>query len=169
MGALATGEPLNGRLAQPSGAAGASQDRAGFRPVHLGALLAVVFGTLTAGFILLIAFIWLAERYEPLTAAAALAGFFLLVTIIAFVCCLRSRRRTIERAELALAARRNAAWLDPKLVGGALQVSRTVEGRKLVPLLALGILAASVGMEWFGRDKTKVESDEQDRELARAA
>jgi hypothetical protein len=35
--------------------------------------------------------------------------------------------------------------------------------------LALGILAASVGMEWFGRDKTKVESDEQDRELARAA
>ncbi len=48
-------------------------------------------------------------------------------------------------------------------------MSRTVEGRKLVPLLALGILAASVGMEWFGRDKTKVESDEQDRELARAA
>ena len=137
--------------------------------LFIWALLAVVFGTLTAGFILLIAFIWLAERYEPLTAAAALAGFFLLVTIIAFVCCLRSRRRTIERAELALAARRNEAWLDPKLVGGALQVSRTVEGRKLVPLLALGILAASVGMEWFGRDKTKVESDEQDRELARAA
>ncbi len=106
--------------------------------LFIWALLAVVFGTLTAGFILLIAFIWLAERYEPLTAAVALAGFFLLVTIIAFVCCLRSRRRTIERAELALAARRNAAWLDPKLVGGALQVSRTVEGRKLVPLLALG-------------------------------
>ncbi len=44
--------------------------------LFIWALLAVVFGTLTAGFILLIAFIWLAERYEPLTAAAALAGFF---------------------------------------------------------------------------------------------
>jgi hypothetical protein len=33
------------------------------------ALLAGVFGVLTAGFVLLIAFIWLAERYDPLTAA----------------------------------------------------------------------------------------------------
>jgi len=69
------------------------------------------------------------ERYEPLIAAVALAGFFLLVTIIALICCLRSRRRTIERAELALAARRNATWLDPKLLGGAIQVSRAVGWR----------------------------------------
>jgi hypothetical protein len=71
------------------------------------AALVVVFGTLTAVFIPLIAFIWLAERFNPLIAAAALAGFFLLVTIVALICCLRSRRRTIERAELALAARRH--------------------------------------------------------------
>jgi len=47
------------------------------------AALVVVFGTLTAVFIPLIAFIWLAERFNPLIAAAALAGFFLLVTIVA--------------------------------------------------------------------------------------
>jgi len=76
------------------------------------ALLAVAFGIATAGFVLLIAFIWLAERYDPLTAAVALAGLFLLATIIAAVCCLWSRRRTTEQAELALAARRT--WLDPK-------------------------------------------------------
>jgi thiol:disulfide interchange protein len=69
------------------------------------ALLAVVFGVLTAGFILLIAFIWLAERYGPLTAATVLASLFLVATIIAAICCLWSRRRTIEQAELALAAR----------------------------------------------------------------
>jgi uncharacterized membrane protein YqjE len=69
------------------------------------ALLAVVFGIMTAGFVLLIAFIWLAQRYDPLTAATALAGLFLLAMIIAAVCCLWSRRRTIEQAELALAAR----------------------------------------------------------------
>ena len=70
--------------------------------------------------------------------------------------------------ELALAARRHTVWLDPKLVGGAIQASRTVGWRKLVPLLAVGLVAAGVGMEWFGRDKTDVESDEQDK-LARAA
>ena len=132
------------------------------------AALVVVFGTLTAVFIPLIAFIWLAERFNPLIAAVALAGFFLLVTIVALICCLRSRRRTIERAELALAARRHTVWLDPKLIGGAIQASRTVGWRKLVPLLAVGLVAAGVGMEWFGRDKTDVESDEQDK-LARAA
>jgi len=131
----------------------------------------VIFGILTAGFILLIAFIWLAERYDPLTAAMALAGFFLLVTIIALVCCLWSRRRTIESAELALAARTNATWLNPKVLGSAVQVTRAVGWRKLVPLLAVGILAAGVGMEWFGRDRPEIEGEEQNsrRKLARAA
>jgi uncharacterized membrane protein YqjE len=135
------------------------------------ALLAVVFGIVTAGLVLLIAFIWLAERYGPLTAAMALAGLFLLATIIAAVCCLWSRRRTIEQAELALAARKNVTWLDPKLLGSAIQVSRTVGWRKLVPLLAVGMLAAGVGMEWFARDRAEVENEEQHgrRKLARAA
>src|SRR5215831_137439 len=135
------------------------------------ALLAVVFGVLTASFVLLIAFIWLAERYSPLTAAMALAGLFLLATIVAAVSCLWSRRRTIEQAELALAARRTAVWLDSKVLGGAIQASRAVGWRKLVPLLAVGMLAAGVGMEWFGRERPDVESEEQNgrRKLARAA
>ncbi len=135
------------------------------------ALLAVVFGVLTAGFVLLIVFIWLAERYGPLTAAIALASLFLLATIIAAICCLWSRGRTIEQAELALAARRPAIWLDPKVLGGAIQASRAVGWRKLVPLLAIGMLAAGVGMEWFGRERPVIESEEQNghRRLARAA
>ena len=135
------------------------------------ALLAVVFGVLTAGFVLLIAFIWLAERYGPLTAAIVLASLFLLATIIAAICCLWSRRQTIEQAELALAARRPAIWLDPKVLGGAIQASRAVGWRKLVPLLAVGMLAAGVGMEWFGRERPAIESEKQNgrRRLARAA
>ena len=89
-------------------------------------LVAVVFGILTAAFILLIAFIWLAERYGALLAAAILAGLFLVVTIVAIVCSLQSRRRTIERAEVALAARKQRIWLDPKLVAGAVQGGRAV-------------------------------------------
>ena len=135
------------------------------------ALLAVAFGVLTAGFVLLIAFIWLAERYGALTAAMVLAGLFLLVTIIAGISCLWSRRRTVEQAELELAARRNAIWLDPKVLGGAIQVSRAVGWRKLVPLLAVVMLAAGVGVEWFGRERPAIKSEEQNgrRKLARAA
>jgi len=74
--------------------------------------------------------------------------------------CAHSRRRE-----------RGAQKCDLARPGGAIQVSRAVGWRKLVPLLAVGILAAGVGMELFGRDKPEVESDEQngDRELARAA
>src|SRR5215468_4777697 len=135
------------------------------------ALLAVVFGIVTAGFVLVIAFIWLSQRYDPLTAATALAGLFLLATIIAAICCLWSRRRTIEQAELALTARRPAIWLDPKVLGGAIRASRAVGWPKLVPLLAVGMLAAGVGMEWFGRERPAIESEEQNgrRRLARAA
>ena len=131
----------------------------------------MVFGVLTAGFVLLFAFIWLAGRYGPLIAAIALASLFLLATIIAAICCLWSRRRTIEQAELALTARRPAIWLDPKVLGGAIQASRAVGWRKLVPLLAVGMLAAGVGMEWFGRERPAIESEEQNgrRRLARAA
>ena len=40
--------------------------------LFIWALLAATFAILTAAFILLVAFIWLAERYDPLRAAAAL-------------------------------------------------------------------------------------------------
>src|SRR5258706_14166111 len=111
------------------------------------AALVVVFGTLTAVFIPLIAFIWLAERFNPLIAAAALARFFLLDTIVALICCLRSRRRTIERAELALAARSHTVWLDPKRVGGAIQASRTRGARKPVPPPAVRLVAAGAALD----------------------
>src|SRR5260370_29767212 len=120
------------------------------------AALVVVFGTLTAVFIPLIAFIWLAERFNPLIAAAALAGLFLLVTIVALICCLRSRRRMIERAELALAARRHTVWLDPKLGGRASQANRTAARRKLGPLRAVRPVAAGGGMELVVWDNTTV-------------
>jgi hypothetical protein len=98
-----------------------------------------------------------------------LAGFFLLVTMLALFCSLRSRRRTIERAELALAARRQAAWYDPKLVAGAIQASRGVGWRRVLPLLALGILAASLGMERSGPQREGDSEHNGRRQLARAA
>jgi thiol:disulfide interchange protein len=36
-------------------------------------------------------------------------------------------------------------------VGVTMQVSRAIGWRKLAPLLAVGVLAAGLGMQWYGR------------------
>jgi len=65
-----------------------------------------------------------------LIAAAVLAGFFLLATIVAAFCSVLPRRHTIEQAELALASRKQAAWFEPKLLAGAIQASRGIGWRR---------------------------------------
>ena len=64
-------------------------------------------GAVTFGLVIFTAFIWLAQRYSPLTAALILTGFFLLVTIIALIACMMAHRSTITQAkqELARASR----------------------------------------------------------------
>jgi hypothetical protein len=119
----------------------------------VGALLGVVSGAMTFVFLLVAAFVWLAARYDPLSAGLGLGALFLLIAIVALAYSLWLRRRTIERAEFALAARRNTPWLDPKLVGGAIALSRTIGLRKMVPLLAMGFLVAGIAMQWSGRER----------------
>jgi hypothetical protein len=116
-------------------------------------LVAVLCGAVTFGFIVFAAFIWLAEEYGPLPAALAVGGFFLLGTIVALISCVLLRRRTAERARLELAARRPSPWLDPRLLGVGMQLSRSVGARKLIPLLAIGFFAAALGMQALGRDR----------------
>ena len=116
-------------------------------------LIAALCGAVTFGFIVFAAFIWLAEHYGPLPAALAVGGFFLLGTIGALVACVVLRRRTAERAKLELAARRPSPWLDPRLLGAGLQISRSIGARKLIPLLAVGFFAAALGMQALGRNR----------------
>jgi hypothetical protein len=101
--------------------------------------------------------VWLAQTYDPFTAGLGLGVLFLLITIITLAYCLWLRRRTIERAQLALAVGRNAPWLDPRLLGGAVQLSRAVGLRRIIPLLAVSFLAAGVVMQWIGRDRTDLQ------------
>jgi hypothetical protein len=140
--------------------------------VAVWALVAVVLGTVTFGFVLAAAFIFLAKRYDPLTAALALAGAFLLITLLALFLSLRARRQTIEAARLELVARRQALWLDPKLLGGAMQVGRAVGWRRAAPLLAIGLLAIGIGLPLLRGGKPAAddrEAEEAEEELARAA
>jgi hypothetical protein len=121
--------------------------------VLIWGLVAILGAAVTLGFFIFAAFIALAERYGPLMAALVLGGLFLLITIVAVICCLSSQRRTIADAKLALAARSHAPWLDPKLLGAGLQIGRAVGWRRLVPLAAVGVLAAGLAKEWFGRNR----------------
>jgi hypothetical protein len=128
------------------------QSKAGLSGGLLIWALIAMFGAMaTVCFFILAAFIWLADRYGELTASLAFGGCFLLITVIAVVACALAHRRTVRRAKLELASRSNTPWLDPRLAGVTLQVSRAIGWRKLAPLLAVGILAAGIGMQWFGR------------------
>jgi hypothetical protein len=112
------------------------------------AVVAALCGALAFAFVIVLAYLALADGYGPLIAALLLAAFFLFIAIIAVVTCLTLQRRTMERAKLALVLRKPAPWRDPKFLGVALQTGRTIGWRKLVPLLAIP-LAAGVGLQWY--------------------
>ena len=76
----------------------------------LAALAAAIFLTVAA-------FVWLANRYDAVIAGLVLAGFFMLVALIALVACLIARRRNMERARLELAARDSASDAGTALAG----------------------------------------------------
>jgi hypothetical protein len=123
----------------------------------VGALISLVSAAVTFVFLLVAAFVWLARRYDPLIAGLGLGGIFLLITIFALGYALWSQRRTAQRAKLALASRRGTSWLNPKLLAGAFEVSRTIGFRKMIPLLAIGVLAAGAAMQFGGRERADLQ------------
>ena len=129
--------------------------------VIVWALVAVAGAAVTAFFLIFAVFIWLAERYDPLAAALILCGFFLLLAILAAVLTLVSHHRTVERAKLALRAQSKTLWYDPKFLATGLQIGRSLGWRKLVPLIAVGVLAAGLAKEWFRHDQPG-DGDESD-------
>ncbi len=129
--------------------------------ILIWSVVAALCAGFTFFFVVLAAFIWLAQRYSALTAALILAAFFLLVAIGAATACVITRRRNIERAQLALATRSNAPWLDPRIVGVGLQIGRSIGWKRIVPLAAVGVLAAGFAKEWFGRDKPAEEEQSE--------
>ncbi len=116
-------------------------------------LIAMLGAILTVAFLIVAGYVALAERYGPLVAALALGGLFLLITIVAVVCCLSSKRQTAAAAQLALAARSQAPWLDPRYLGVGIKIGSAIGWRRLIPLAAVGVLAAGLAKEWIGRSR----------------
>jgi hypothetical protein len=132
-----------------------AQSRTGLSAgVVTAAVIALMGALATLILAIVVIYMVLAERYSPLTAALVLTIAFLLITIVALACCILVQRRNVERATLALAARGNSApWLDPRYMAMGMQVGRAIGWRKLVPLVAVGFLAAELAKVYLNREK----------------
>jgi hypothetical protein len=131
--------------------------------IVIWAVLAAIAATVAVFFLLIAAFVWLANRYDGVTAGLLLGSAFIVVAVIAIAACLNIRRRNMERAHLELAARKTAStanWLDPKLMAVGIQIGQSIGWRKLVSLGAVGLLATLLAREWIGRKEASAESGE---------
>ena len=131
------------------------------------AIIAAAAAVAAVIFLLVAAFVWLADRYGSLTAGVVLGCAFALIALIALLACLIARRRNMQRARLELAARNSASWLDPKLVAVGVQIGQALGWRRLASLAALAVLAGSVAKEWSARAKpAEDDAAEDDAEAA---
>jgi fatty acid desaturase len=129
------------------------------------ALIAAIAVVAAFVFFVFAAFIWLAERYSPLTAALIVAVAFVLIAIGCAIGAVMAQRHTSERAKRALALRSQSPWLDPATLGIAMQIGRSVGLRRIAPLAAAGVLAAALAREWF-RDRPEGDAEIKDEEAA---
>jgi ABC-type Na+ efflux pump permease subunit len=138
-----------------------AQARTGVSPaVVICAAIALISAVTTFLLLVFSAFIWLTHHYTPLTAALILTGFFLLITILAGIGVVIAQRRTAQRAAVALAARGAKPWLDPSVLSLALQLGRNIGLRRILPLVAAGVLAAGFAKEWLRDRPTEDPSEE---------
>src|SRR5450432_2147530 len=137
--------------------------RTGFGPaLVVWFLVALVSLALALGFFCAAAFVWLASRYDGVTAGLMLGGGFLLVAILAAVAGWVARLRNIERARRELAARSHAGWLDPKFLAVGMEIGRTLGWRRLATLAAVGLPAAGLGKAWFGSGAKRSRNPDHD-------
>jgi hypothetical protein len=116
-------------------------------PVYWAAAAALALLAALA-FLSLTAFIWLTELYGALVAAAIMSGAFLALAIVAALVAVLIRRRTARRAQRMLAAQPPGPRLDPRIIPIALEISRILGWKKIVPIAIVGILAAGIAREW---------------------
>jgi hypothetical protein len=128
--------------------------------IAIWAIVAVVASVVALTFLLVAAFIWLANRYGGLAAGLVLGCLFALIALIAVVACLIIRRHNMQRAQLELAARSSTNWLDPKLVGMGWQIGQAIGWRRLASLAAVALLAAGLAKEWSDHKAAGAEDEE---------
>ena len=90
-------------------------------------------------------FIYLADRFDSLTASLTMAGCFVVLAAVFFVVARYVRRRQeVERQAAAAsraAAAQSTAWMEPAILAAGLDLARMIGGRRAASLAA-GAVAA---------------------------
>jgi len=135
----------------------AVQARSGFTPALLFWAGVVVTASLTTfAFLCVAAYGWLSPQFGAVVGGLIMAGAAAAVAVVGAVISAVARRRAKQRAMLERAARaQGASWLDPKILGVALQTARSLGWERIIPVALLGILAA----QW-ARENRERKSDE---------
>jgi uncharacterized membrane protein len=132
------------------------QSRSGLSTSVVVSAAVIVAALLVAfAFLCVAAYVWLAVQFGNVFAGLIMAGVFVVIALIATIVCVSARRRARERAILARAARAHSpSWLlDPKVLGAAVEVGRTIGWQRIVPVALLAFLAAQWARE--NRDKSE--------------
>jgi heme/copper-type cytochrome/quinol oxidase subunit 2 len=142
----------------------AVQARSGLTAGLFVALGVAVLAALTAfAFLTVAGYDWFAIQFGSVFAALLMTGIFLLIAVIAAVSAVAARNSAKQRAIVERAAHANAgSWLlDPKIVGAAVQVGRSIGWQRVLPVALLGFMAA----QW-AREYRHEKSAEQNRDSA---
>ena len=123
--------------------------------IHVVIWTAVVLvtGAGAAIWLSIAAFVWLIQRYDTVTVAAALGGFFLLISILVLLACIIVHRRNVASAKALEKATAGADqtpnWLlDPRIAAIGLEFGRVIGFKRLIPIAAVGILIALGSCDW---------------------
>jgi hypothetical protein len=139
----------------------AIQAKSGASPAALIWLTTAVLAAILAlSFLCVAAYVWLEGLFGGVFAGLIVAGFFIVVALIAALLAAMERRSVRQRAVLERAARGGAgSWvLDPKILGVAVEAGRKLGWHRLVPVALLGFMAA----QW-AREHNRVRSGEPRR------
>ena len=93
------------------------------------------------------AFISLADRYSPMTAALIVFGLFLAIAVIGAIVAISAHRAAAASAEKALARQSTLSLVQPTHLKTALQVANGIGWRRVVPIVGVGFLAAGLARE----------------------
>jgi hypothetical protein len=120
------------------------------RLTSLAAAVAVAL-SITVAFLCAAAFIYVQQTYGTLPACLAGAGVFFIAAVIAAIVYAAQKRKMKREAAARAAARAKAtmeaAITNPMLLAAGLQAARSLGVKRLIPLVAIGAIAAGLMMK----------------------
>jgi hypothetical protein len=130
--------------------------KTGYSPALLILLgLAAALGLATAVLLIGTIFIFCSEQFGPLRTGIGMMMTFLVLCLGCVFAAMRARRNTMEDAQAAIAARSTRAMFDTSVLSLGLEVGRAIGWRRLVPIVAVTLIAAGVAKEWSPRSAPK--------------